>query len=144
VVVRLQHPNVVQTGEHDGLPFFSMELCPGGGLNRKLKQGRPAVGEAVALVEALAGAAVGAAAGVVLAVALGVVLAFVQISAALEREKAERAKAGRLLGQVEAEKNEADRLLGEVKGREKRSRSLLARSYFECTPWPSARTAAPP
>jgi serine/threonine protein kinase/sugar lactone lactonase YvrE len=34
-VARMQHPNIVQiheVGEHDGLPFFSMEFCPGGSL----------------------------------------------------------------------------------------------------------------
>ncbi len=42
-VARLQHPNIVQVfevGEHEGKPFFSMEFCPGGGLDRKLG-GRP-------------------------------------------------------------------------------------------------------
>src|SRR5262249_40816549 len=32
-IARLQHPHVVQiyeVGEHDGLPFFSLEYCPGG------------------------------------------------------------------------------------------------------------------
>jgi tetratricopeptide (TPR) repeat protein len=38
-VARLQHPNVVQIheiGEHDGLPFFAMEFCAGGTLERRL------------------------------------------------------------------------------------------------------------
>jgi hypothetical protein len=41
-VARLQHPNIVQVheiGEHGGLPFFSLEYCPGGSLAQKL-QGR--------------------------------------------------------------------------------------------------------
>src|SRR5262245_35293341 len=36
---RLSHPNIVQVyevGEHDGLPFFSLELCPEGSLAQKL------------------------------------------------------------------------------------------------------------
>ena len=36
---RLQHPNIVQiheVGEHDGLPFFSLEYCGGGSLEGKL------------------------------------------------------------------------------------------------------------
>ena len=38
-VARLQHPNIVQiyeVGEHDGLPFFSLEFVDGGPLDRKL------------------------------------------------------------------------------------------------------------
>ena len=38
-VARLQHPNIVQVyevGEHEGKPFFSLEFCPGGSLDRKL------------------------------------------------------------------------------------------------------------
>jgi WD40 repeat protein len=38
-VARLQHPNVVQiheVGERDGLPFFSLEYCPGGSLADRL------------------------------------------------------------------------------------------------------------
>ncbi|MBM4072136.1 MAG: hypothetical protein FJ271_24900 [Planctomycetes bacterium] len=38
-VARLQHPNIVQVfeiGEHDGLPFFSLEFVEGGSLSRKL------------------------------------------------------------------------------------------------------------
>jgi WD40 repeat protein len=42
-VARLQHPGIVQiheTGVHNGLPYFSLEFCPGGSLDRKL-QGAP-------------------------------------------------------------------------------------------------------
>src|ERR1019366_10305219 len=38
-VARLQHPGIVQiyeVGEHNGLPFFSLEYCPGGSLASKL------------------------------------------------------------------------------------------------------------
>jgi len=56
-VARIQHPNVVQiheVGEQDGLPFFSLEFCPGGTLEKKLS-GKPLPPpEAAALVEALA------------------------------------------------------------------------------------------
>jgi serine/threonine protein kinase len=56
-VARLQHANVVQIfdiGEHDGLPYFALEYCPGGSLARKLR-GRPLPAEeAATLVEALA------------------------------------------------------------------------------------------
>jgi tRNA A-37 threonylcarbamoyl transferase component Bud32 len=56
-VARLQHPNIVQVyevGEHDGLPFFSLEFCAGGSLDRRLN-GRPLpAAEAAQLVETLA------------------------------------------------------------------------------------------
>ena len=38
-VARLKHPNTVQIheiGEHDGLPYFTLELCEGGSLARKI------------------------------------------------------------------------------------------------------------
>jgi tetratricopeptide (TPR) repeat protein len=58
-VARLQHPGIVQIyeiGEHQGLPFFSLEYCVGGSLHRKL-DGKPLTPrEAARLVEALAGA----------------------------------------------------------------------------------------
>src|SRR5262249_47237672 len=56
-VARLQHPNIVQVyevGEHEGRPFFSLEFCPGGSLEKKLS-GTPLKGEeAAALAEKLA------------------------------------------------------------------------------------------
>jgi WD40 repeat protein/serine/threonine protein kinase/tetratricopeptide (TPR) repeat protein len=56
-VARLQHPNIVQVyevGEHEGLPFFSLEYCPGGSLAQKL-QGNPLPPtEAAQLIEAVA------------------------------------------------------------------------------------------
>ncbi len=56
-VGRLQHPNIVQiyeVGEHDGRPFFSLEFCPGGGLDRKLNGTPLPPKEAARLVETLA------------------------------------------------------------------------------------------
>jgi WD40 repeat protein/tRNA A-37 threonylcarbamoyl transferase component Bud32 len=38
-VARLQHPNIVQiheVGQHQGLPYFSLEFCPGGSLEDRL------------------------------------------------------------------------------------------------------------
>jgi serine/threonine-protein kinase len=55
---RLQHPNIVQIheiGEHEGLPFFSLEYVAGGTLAAKLKEGPPPSDmEAAQLVELLA------------------------------------------------------------------------------------------
>jgi WD40 repeat protein/tRNA A-37 threonylcarbamoyl transferase component Bud32 len=56
-IARLQHPNIVQVfevGEHDGLPFFALELCPGGSLEKKLAGTPLPPAEAAALVETLA------------------------------------------------------------------------------------------
>jgi WD40 repeat protein len=56
-IARLQHPNIVQiheVGEHQGLPFFSLEYCPGGSLERKLGGTPLPAREAAALVEVLA------------------------------------------------------------------------------------------
>jgi tetratricopeptide (TPR) repeat protein len=56
-VARLGHPHIVHVydvGEHEGKPFFSLEYCPGGGLDKKLK-GTPLLPrEEARLVETLA------------------------------------------------------------------------------------------
>jgi hypothetical protein len=56
-IARLQHPNIVQiyeVGERDGRPYFSLEFCAGGSLEKKLG-GRPLPPkEAARLVETLA------------------------------------------------------------------------------------------
>jgi serine/threonine protein kinase/tetratricopeptide (TPR) repeat protein len=56
-VARLSHPNIVQIheiGEHDGIPFFSLEFCAGGPLDRHLA-GRPMPPrQAAGLVQTLA------------------------------------------------------------------------------------------
>ena len=56
-VGRLQHPNVVQVfevGEHNGLPFFSLEFCPGGSLAERLRDSPLAPAAAARLVATLA------------------------------------------------------------------------------------------
>jgi WD40 repeat protein/tRNA A-37 threonylcarbamoyl transferase component Bud32 len=56
-VARLQHPGIVQVfeiGEHDGRLFFSLELCPGGGLDRMLGGTPLPPREAAVLCEQLA------------------------------------------------------------------------------------------
>jgi WD40 repeat protein len=58
-VARLQHPNIIQiheVGEHDGLPFFSLEYCGGGNLEKKLAGTPLSPREAASLVRILAGA----------------------------------------------------------------------------------------
>jgi serine/threonine-protein kinase len=56
-VASLQHPHIVQiheVGEHGGLPYFSLEFCPGGSLEKQL-DGTPWEGQrAAALVGPLA------------------------------------------------------------------------------------------
>src|SRR5262249_35934046 len=55
-VARLQHPHIIQiyeVGEQDGRPFFSLEFCPGGSLDRKLAGTPLPPREAAALVEKL-------------------------------------------------------------------------------------------
>jgi eukaryotic-like serine/threonine-protein kinase len=56
-IARLQHPNIVQiyeVGECGGLPFFSLEFCPGGSLDAKLAGTPMPPREAAQLVETLA------------------------------------------------------------------------------------------
>jgi WD40 repeat protein len=56
-IARLQHPGIVQiheVGQHDGLPFFSLEFCPGGSLEKKLSGTPLPPRPAAALVEQLA------------------------------------------------------------------------------------------
>src|SRR5262249_36157210 len=56
-IARLQYPNIVQiheVGEHNGLPFFSLEFCPGGSLEKKLSGTPLRPQEAARLVEVLA------------------------------------------------------------------------------------------
>jgi WD40 repeat protein len=56
-IARLQHPNIVQVyevGAHEGRPFFSLEFCAGGSLDRKLGGTPLPPVEAARLVETLA------------------------------------------------------------------------------------------
>jgi WD40 repeat protein len=56
-IARLQHPNIVQiyeVGEHNGLPFMSLELCPGGSLDSRLGGTPLPPRQAAQLVETLA------------------------------------------------------------------------------------------
>jgi WD40 repeat protein/serine/threonine protein kinase len=56
-IARLQHPHIVQifeVGEHNGLPFFSLEFCPGGSLDKKLAGTPLPPQEAATLVEKVA------------------------------------------------------------------------------------------
>jgi hypothetical protein len=56
-VARLQHPNIVQifaVGEHEGLPYFSMEFCGGGSLAESIAGTPQPAAAAAELVETLA------------------------------------------------------------------------------------------
>ena len=53
----LQHPNIVQVyeiGDHNGLPYFSLELVEGGSLAKKISRQPQPPREAAQLVETLA------------------------------------------------------------------------------------------
>lgn len=56
-VARLQHPNIVQVyevGDHQGLPFFSLEYMDGGSLAERIRGKPQPTRQAAALVETLA------------------------------------------------------------------------------------------
>jgi formylglycine-generating enzyme required for sulfatase activity len=56
-IARLRHPNIVQVyevGEHEGKPYFSLEFCGGGSLEKKLGGTPLPAREAASLVETLA------------------------------------------------------------------------------------------
>ena len=57
LIARLQHPHIVpvyEAGEHDGRPYFTMEVVEGGSLARRLAGGPLPAGEAARVVEAVA------------------------------------------------------------------------------------------
>jgi WD40 repeat protein len=56
-IARLQHPNIVQVhevGEHEGRPYFSLEFCAGGSLEKRLHGTPLPPEEAAGLLETLA------------------------------------------------------------------------------------------
>jgi serine/threonine-protein kinase len=56
-IARLRHPNIVQVyevGEHEGKPYFSLEFCGGGSLEKKLGSTPLPPKKAASLVETLA------------------------------------------------------------------------------------------
>jgi serine/threonine-protein kinase len=58
-IARLNHPNIVQiyeVGEYRGVPFFSLEFCPGGSLARYVAGNPMRAAAAARLVAQLAGA----------------------------------------------------------------------------------------
>jgi len=58
-VAALEHPHIVKIhslGEHAGLPFFTMEYCPDGSLEQRVRAAPLSPDEAAQLIEQLAGA----------------------------------------------------------------------------------------
>jgi serine/threonine protein kinase/Tfp pilus assembly protein PilF len=56
-VAQLQHPNIVQvfeTGEHDGCPYFSLELVTGGSLDKRIRDSTLSPQSAARMIETLA------------------------------------------------------------------------------------------
>jgi WD40 repeat protein/tRNA A-37 threonylcarbamoyl transferase component Bud32 len=56
-IARLQHPGIVQVfevGEHQGNAFMALEFCPGGSLDRRLRDRPPTAREAATMVRDLA------------------------------------------------------------------------------------------
>jgi tetratricopeptide (TPR) repeat protein len=56
-VAKLSHPNIVQiyeTGEHHGLPFFSLELVEAGNLDQKMRESPTSPRSAAQIIETLA------------------------------------------------------------------------------------------
>jgi tetratricopeptide (TPR) repeat protein/tRNA A-37 threonylcarbamoyl transferase component Bud32 len=56
-IASLHHPHIVQLydiGEHEGQPFFSLEFCDGGSLDKQMKSTAPSSRNAAELVETLA------------------------------------------------------------------------------------------
>jgi tRNA A-37 threonylcarbamoyl transferase component Bud32 len=56
-IARLQHPHIVQihdVGEHNHVPYCSLEFCSGGNLAERLRQGPMEPREAAALIQTLA------------------------------------------------------------------------------------------
>jgi serine/threonine-protein kinase len=68
VVARLQHPHIVgiyELGEHEGMPYFSMELCVGGSLESHWKGPQPFQAAVAMLAKVAAGVAAAHRAGIV-------------------------------------------------------------------------------
>ena len=56
-IARLQHPHIVQihdVGDHDGVPYFSLEFCAGGSLEKRLSATPLLPNDAARLIETLA------------------------------------------------------------------------------------------